>query len=215
MKLSFLSKSISAFGLLAVLSASFGASIQQTAKAQSVTEADSQAQSDAEYGPITLCTMEAMGGDSFSEFQGIEFSPEQEKAYRQAVTEYGDKDSRLADRLHSEPDFDGTFNWLVYEEADSDRVQAAIDATYNDEIPNSLQIDALQEQYGQYAQIDISSTYFFTQEQLDESYQNAREYEAAILAFLTPEQQQVYQGNLAIGRAVEACDPTVVNMIEG
>jgi isopentenyldiphosphate isomerase len=124
---------------MAVFSVMVGTSVQQRVQAQDRVPTQWE----------TSCSAWTSSG-IFSEYEGIEFTPEQDAA-RQRFSDEGN-----------------VKNGAIYR-----------NSQYNPNLEQRAEIDA-----------------------------NLREFEIQTLSILTPEQQQVYQENLVIKRALEACDPS-------
>jgi hypothetical protein len=87
-------------------------------------------------------------------------------------------------------------------------LSAAVDAANKDQIPNEEQLDALVEQYGQYANIDMFKEPLYTPAQILEEQSIEREFAATMAAaFTNPEQREYYLKNVDAREAQKSCYP--------
>jgi hypothetical protein len=200
MKLTLFSKSIRTIDLMAtVLSVLVGTTIQQTVQAQNNVPKDSETSCSNGYQPP-------------NDLDGIKFTPEQDAAYqkfREAV------DAKNGAIYQNAPLGPAPLTGLSFgdEKAPvSPEMQAEIIAAFDvitlDEIPDREQAKAFKETYGKYAELEIGERSTEpTPEQDAEMNNNIRNLEPQTLSILTPEQQKVFQANLVMKRAYEACNP--------
>jgi hypothetical protein len=203
MKRTSFSKSVLTIGLASVLSVLVGTTIQQTVQAQNKVPTDSE----------TSCS----GGNGFAppnDLDGITFTPEQEAAYQRFREEVDAKNGAIFRNAPPGPEPLTGLSFGDEKAPVSPEMQAEIIAAFDvitlDEIPDSEQAKAFKETYGKYAELEIGerSSSEPTPEQDAEMNNNIRNLEPQTLSILTPEQQKVFQANLVMKRAYEACNPT-------
>lgn len=205
MKHSFSLKTVSALGVMAALSVAIYSNVKQPtqAQAQSGVVVESPSESD--------CTA-AIGyeDESFDQFQGIDFTPEQEAAYRQigkkmseeAALSIQDVERDMANAALTFIVKDG----VILPDSMLQEIFSANDTVASDQVPDNEQIGELNAKYGQYVEFSLTGGLLFTPEQLAERQEGVREFEAAMLSIFTPEQQQIYLRNIETKRAIDACD---------
>jgi hypothetical protein len=202
MKLTSLSKSVRTIGLMAaVLSVLVGTTIQQTVQAQNKVPTDSE----------TSC----FGGNGYpppNELEGIKFTPEQDAAYQRFREAVDAKNGAIYKNAPLGPEPLTGLSFGDEKAPVSPEMQAEIIAAFDvitlDEIPDRDQAKAFKETYGKYADLEIGERSTEpTPEQDAEMNNNIRNLEPQTLSILTPEQQKVFQANLVMKRAYEACNP--------
>jgi antitoxin component of MazEF toxin-antitoxin module len=216
MKLSFLTNILLALGLVTTVSAVVGTSIQQTVQAQNQNEVAAEVQQTvqaqnqnevvAEVSFEGNCT-EVMSSEAqgFYEFQGIYFTPEQEAAYQDINQESSEKAALSIQDVERDMDNAALSTVVKAGVIIPDNVMQEINAVSLGSLPDSEEIGELNVKYGQYVEFELIGGLLFTPEQLVERQARVEEFEAAMLAILTPEQQQVYLENIETKRAIEAC----------
>jgi hypothetical protein len=86
---------------------------------------------------------------------------------------------------------------------------AMVTALGRDKVPGDKQVKLINQKFGEYVEASISQVAADTPEQIAEGQQIGLDFEAQTMAILTPEQQPIYQANLAIQRQIQACsEPT-------
>jgi hypothetical protein len=219
-----IAKTIGMLGMLATLSAFVGTGLHQTAKAQT----QSQSEILAEQGLIpAFCAtsyrtpegemvfpQQFYGEDGnffFYEFIGIEFTPEQQAVYAQAkarLQERGDALGRNVKMVILPTDTISLVYGDGYPVEMDDELGNALTTVNVDNIPNTEQVDALNEKYGQYnVRFYIPGTLNLTPEQVLENRSIDRDFEFAMMSAFTPEQRAVYLENLDVKYAFASCDP--------
>jgi hypothetical protein len=202
MKLTSLSKKVRSIGLMAaVLSVLVGTTIQQTVQAQNKVPTDLE----------TSC----FGGNGYpppNELEGIQFTPEQDAAYQRFREEVDAKNGAIYKNAPLGPEPLTGLSFGDEKAPVSPEMQAKIIAEFDvitlDEIPDREQAKAFNEAHGKYAELEIGERNSeLTPEQYAEMDNNIRNLEPQTLSILTPEQQKVFQANLVMKRAYEACNP--------
>ncbi|MFG6101793.1 hypothetical protein U2F10_06045 [Leptothoe sp. EHU-05/26/07-4] len=204
MRHSFFLKTISAFGLMAAASVAMYSNDKQYVQARN--------QDDVEIETLSVGNcIEALvpEGELFHEFQGIEFTPEQEAAYQQAEEELSARSALMDVQTEVMPNGINIIAKGGVHIPDDvlQQIFSVSDAANLDQVPDSEQIDELNAEYGQYVEFVLSERLRLTPEQVAENQAIDREFESKILSVLTPEQQQVYLRNLETKHALAACDP--------
>lgn len=216
MKHFFFLKTISALGLTTALVVAIISNAKQPVQTEAQAEAQSEATSEvlSEGDCIGAIGSEA---NSFYEFKGINFTPEQEVAYRKISEESGKKAALALEGVETEVMPDAGLNVVVKDgvTVPDDVLQEifkANDAASLDQVPDSEQIDELNAKYGQYVKFGLIGDLRYTPEQVVERQEGVEEFEAAMLSIFTPEQQQIYLKNIETKRAVDTCnvDPQLV-----
>jgi hypothetical protein len=200
MKLTSLSKSVRTIGLMAaVLPVLVATTLQQTVQAQNEVLTDSETSCGNVFTPL-------------NELEGIQFTPEQDAAYQRFREEVDAKNGAIYRSAPLAPEPLTGLSFGDEREPVSPEMQAKIIAEFDvitlDEIPDRDQAKAFKETYGKYAELEIGERNSEpTPEQYAEMDNNIRNLETQIPSILTPEQQKVYQANLVMKRAFEACNP--------
>lgn len=215
------SKTARIIGLTATLIAVASTSIKQAAQAQTQPEFRSQLNSMYSIEPINpgqqaqFCKGDYSflpervrnedGSDFFfAEFMGINLSPEQNVVYRQLIDGLQVTGESLLERAPSEQDLvNGDISFSAptdvppnaYEQINAKRAVLDADST----LTSQRKVVMLNEQFGQYGEFAVQETFNFTPEQLVESEESVRNYQAKMLSIFDPEQQQVYLENLFNG----------------
>ncbi|MDV3348163.1 hypothetical protein QGP82_05645 [Leptothoe sp. LEGE 181152] len=197
-------KTISAFGLMAAASVAMYSNDKQYVQARN--------QDDVEIETLSVGNcIEALvpEGELFHEFQGIEFTPEQEAAYQQAEEELSARSALMDVQTEVMPNGINIIakDGVHIPDDVLQQIFSVSDAANLDQVPDSEQIDELNVEYGQYVEFVLSERLRLTPEQVAENQAIDREFESKILSVLTPEQQQVYLRNLETKHALAACDP--------
>jgi hypothetical protein len=189
-----LSKSVRTIGVMAILSATIAASLQQPIQAQSKGN-KVPTTTDGTCAPLPK-------GVFYQEFGGITFSPAQKAAYRGIEAQIRKRYKTIG------ADFSTEYKRGVSEEKKAEIVDGSI-ALERDNLSSAEQVKILNRKYGQYARFSVNRSIIFTQKKIVEGQQIGLDFEAQTMAILTPEQKKVYTANLAIQRRIQACvDPT-------
>lgn len=220
MKLTLISKTISTLGLIAALSTIVGTGVQQVTQAQTQSETQTQVEPSAEPTASDYDTdysgypPEFYGEDGsffFYEFIGIEFTPEQEKAYSQAKEKLAKRAALMEGEIASEPLPDAGLSYGPREGV------TVPDAVWEEIFAASSEYDrmgasdadkkaGLTAKYGQYIEFSESVRLRFTPEQILEKIMTDREFEDAMLSVFTPKQQRIYIRNLGIKYRITGSD---------
>jgi hypothetical protein len=199
MKLTSFSTSVHTIGLMAaVISVVIATTLQQTVQAQNEVPTDLETSCGNVFTPL-------------NELEGIQFTPEQDAAYQRFREEVDAKNGAIYRNAPLAPEPLTGLSFGDDKEPVSAEMQAKIIAEFDvitlDEIPDREQVKAFRETYGKYAELEIGERYTEpTPEQYAEMDNNIRNLEAKTPSILTPEQQKVYQANLVMKRAYEACN---------
>lgn len=214
MKLTFLSKTLSTIGLIAMLTTAANTNVQQTAQAQMNLNIPADIDDEA-------CL--ASGFNSFYLLQEISFSPAQLEEIYRISSEASDTYDRLIESYpkvedpNSGPQFDVRPGVeLTSEMYDAMYATLAEISAKTDSVTE--QIDMLNEQFSQYGEFGIGTTLTLTPEQKAELKETVEAFKAQYIAVMTPEQQQQYQKNLETeSRINEVCgitkEPSVIETI--
>jgi hypothetical protein len=199
MKLTSLSKSGRSIGLTAMLSVMVATALQQPIQAQSKGDKDA-----------TFCVMK-LGDKLFSEFDGITFSREQDKAYQKIKAARNKRFSDLNKTyVYEDGPEDGAFS-NEYKPGIGDKkikeIQDAQDALYRKGFLNGKVRRLLTEKYSKYATFTVGKVLNYTPRQIVTGKRIWRDFEAQMMAILTPEQQKIYKAQLAVILALESCVP--------
>jgi hypothetical protein len=191
MNLKFLSKTFGTIGLIAALSAVIGTVPLQTVQAQIETGVPADIDDEA-------CI--ASGLHSFHLLQNIDLSPEQLEKIHMNLLEKERANSSLIESYPGEIDPSS----LQYVTRPGVEVPPDVREALNSALSVTLTADsaataiaALNEEFAEYAEFGIGETVRFTDAQKAELRQLSEEFEARNVSFLTPEQLQQYQENLA------------------
>lgn len=216
MKLSLFLKTVSALGLVAVLSVAVYSNIKQPAQAQSQDKVEAEILSEED--PSTLTCIEAATGSeagsetiSFDQFQGIEFTPEQEAEYRRIKKEDDERGELIAQGLERRVRPDWSMSFVPNEGVTiPDDILQEIDKAYTaavvDEISDVEQVDALNAKYSEYVEFMPGEEYIFTPEQAAANEARTLIVQGGMLSVMRPEQQKTYLENIEIQRSIAACD---------
>jgi hypothetical protein len=148
-----------------------------------------------------------------NELEGIQFTPEQEAAYQRFREAVDAKNGAIFRNAPLGPEPLTGLSFGDEKAPVSPEMQAKIIAEFDvitlDEIPDREQAKAFNEAHGKYAELEIGERNTEpTPEQYAEMDKNIRNIETQTLSILTPEQQKVFQANLVMKRAYEACNPS-------
>jgi hypothetical protein len=205
MKRTSLSKSIRAFGLMAMLSVMVATTLQQPVQAQSKGN-KVPTTTDGTCAPLPK-------GVFYQEFGGIKFSSTQKAAYRNSLAKMGKRFKPINDAIPvaDSPDENvlsfksvGKLNEQKFAEAN-----AAYTALLMAQVPGNKIIEVINSLHGKYANVSRLKTPSreFTQEEIAEGQQIGLDFEAEMMSVFTPKQQKIYKANLAIQRQIQACTP--------
>jgi hypothetical protein len=231
MKLSFLSKSISAIGLMAALSVVVGPSIAKSVQAQTeprnFTEEEALANS-AACDRATKENSEATpdGDYLYDTLRFMNATDQQRNAYNTLSEQSDDRRAEIYPQSVSVPDLSSYLGFMYSPEAlgidleNSQDMQADIDAAVAAQVPPEIQAAireamesgprmdqeaALNEQFGEYGGYFYGSYFtYYTPEQDAQLQQITRDFHTQVEALLTPEQQTQYRENLAAGERIRA-----------
>jgi hypothetical protein len=198
MKLTFLSKTLGTIGLIAVLSTIVGTSVQKTAEAQTEAQTEEQAVVDQ---PEKFCNQTFPQDHPYFYTEGVDFSAEQMEAFNVITAAFDEKAAIIRNSAQEVIDPDAPVYFVPLEglnltlEEMTELMEVtgtvALSATPD-------QVDALNEQFGQYGEFGASPTLVTTPEQDRQIEANDQESIVQILAILTPEQQAKFRENLAL-----------------
>jgi hypothetical protein len=199
------SKSVRTIGLMAMLSVTIATSLQQPIQAQSKGNRIPTTE-DGTCKPLPQ-------GTNYQEFGGIKFSSKQKSAYRKSIAKMGERFKPINDAipLADSPNegnlsFEsvGKLNEQKFAEAN-----AAYTALLFAQVPGNKIIEYMKIVHGKYAKVSRMKTPSreFTQKEIAEGQQIGLDFEAEMMSVFTPEQQKIYQANLAIQRQIQACTP--------
>ncbi|MGG6266353.1 hypothetical protein ACQ4M3_08605 [Leptolyngbya sp. AN03gr2] len=200
-----LTKSLRTFGLMVMLSAMVGTSMQQSAQAQTRSQNRTQPKAPVSCVPLR--------NGFFFEFQGITFTPEQEAAFRRFSAELSRKSEAQLGPIQTETMKDTSVDVAVKEGVgrEIDKVWKEItdmmSAMAQKKVPADQQVELLTKKYGRYATFSLPQRSRFTPKQIAIKDKLNREFEAQMMSIFTPQQQKVYRENLVIKRGREACNP--------
>jgi Spy/CpxP family protein refolding chaperone len=198
MKHTSLSKSVRTIGMMAMLSVLVATTLQQPVQAQSKgnkvpTAADGTCQ------PLPQ-------GVFYQEFGGITFSETQKEAYRKIEANIRKRYEAIKPQLLPMVSIEykpGIDNKKAVE------IEAATVEIARKNLSITQQMKQLTKKYGKYARFSVAEGEGYTPKQIVEGQQIGLDFEAQTMTILTPEQQKVYQANLAIQRKIQACvEPT-------
>jgi hypothetical protein len=204
MKRTSLSKSFRTIGLMAMLSVTIATTLQQPIQAQS--KGDKIPTKDA-----TACITLPEGKTFFNEFEGMTFSRKQDKAYLKIQADRNKKSLALSETyVYEDGSEDGVFS-NEYKPGIGDKkikeIRATQDALYRKGFPNGKVRKLLTEKYSKYATFPLGKVLNFTPKQIATGKKIWRDFEAQVMAILTPEQQKIYQAKLVTILGLEACTP--------
>lgn len=211
------SKAIGTLASLAAILTIAGASVYQSQKAQAQTATQTRISDASQVNPacegVNLSFPEefidetADSCSTFGQFSGIDLTPEQEEVYRRASERLSERSKLQEGEIKTEviPDggiqaFPRSADGYITHEAGDAAVAASID-----DIPNAEQIDELNARFPE-AEFALNRQMRLTPEQITEIIEMEREYEDAMLAAFTPEQQRIYLRNLAVQYWIKASD---------
>lgn len=243
MKRTVLSKTIGILGMLATLSAIVGTGIQQTAKAQEVTQSDLEFFAEQSRARVERSLVRAipdfcpalLSADSsnlppqfYNEdgkyrnwaFFEVEFTPELTALYDRAEKKLSERAAALDLQLEREIIPNSPINAAMKEgfsmtDTIATELFAAMDAINQDQIPNEEQIGAFVEKYGQYAEIEMGTTPLYTPEQVLETQSIEREFVATMATgFDDPDQLNNFLKNIDAQEAFKACRPPALKAPE-
>lgn len=205
MKLTSLSKSFRAAGLMSLLSVMVATTLQPPVQAQSKGN-KVPTTTDGTCAPLPQ-------GVFYQEFGGIKFSSKQKAAFRKSMAKVQTRIKPINDAIPSADSPDesnlsfrsvGKLNKQKFAEAD-----AAYTALLFAGVPGNKIIEVINKLHGKYANVSRLKTPSreFTQKEIAEGQQIGLDFEAEIMSVFTPEQQKIYRANLAIQRQIQACVP--------
>ncbi len=195
MKLTFLSKTAGTIGLIAVLSAMVGTSVQKTVQAQ--TEDQAVTEQSEQY-----CNQSFPQDQPYFYTEGIDFSDEQMEAFNRITTAAEEKDATIRESAQETIDPTAPVYFVPMENLKvPPEVSEAVDRIQPTATPD--QVEALNEQFGQYGEFGASPTLITTLEQDRQIEENDQESIAQVLAILTPEQQATFRENLALQEQIK------------
>ncbi len=198
MKRASLSKSARTFGLMTMLSVIVATSLQQPVQAQTGVIAK-----DDKGACVPL-----PNGTYYQEFGGIKFSPNQKVAYRKIEAKVNKRYKVISDNT-KEVVMPGAGLASYPKPGTTDRKMNEIgDAStkmIRDNLSTASQVELLTKQYGKYAIFEIAKSSVYTPKQIAEGQKIGRDFEAQTMSILTPEQQKIYQVNLALQQRIQAC----------
>jgi uncharacterized surface protein with fasciclin (FAS1) repeats len=216
MKLTSFSKVTRPLVLMTLLSVIVGSIAQQSfqAQAQNRTQPKAQPSAQAQNQPQDLINCLPGFIDTISfDFQGIIFSPQQEPAFEKLSAEL---DKRLATELgpvQTDPNYEGGgVDYFMKEGlgAQVDRIFAEISeasATMSrNKVSPNRQVELLTQKYGQYATFSTDKRFLYTREQIAIREKLKRDFDAQMMAILTPAQQTIYRANTGTDRGLGTCD---------
>jgi uncharacterized surface protein with fasciclin (FAS1) repeats len=206
MKLSSLSKTLTTVGLMTVLSIAVIPSITKTVQAQIPSPTGSTDQiSPEEMERQRLCDLafqangqkDGEGNYSFDDFQGLNLTDSQQKAYQALDTQAEAKRAELYKQTLVVPDLSLPLIFFARGEAPPD-IQAAIQAAL-DLKPKAGQEAALNERFGngKYGVFVGPYINYLTPEQDTQLVQITSDFYRQVQGIMTPEQQPQYSQNLA------------------
>lgn len=206
---------MSVLGLIAILSVAVYSNVKQPTQAQSQDKVEAETPSE-ETLSARECIEAATGSEagfgliSFDEFQGIEFTPEQEAEYRRIKKEDDERGELIAQGLERRVRPDWSMSFVPNEGVTiPDDILQGIDKAYTaavvDEISDVEQVDALNAKYSEYVEFMPGEEYIFTPEQAAANEARTLIFQAAMLSIMRPEQQKTYLENLETRRKLAAC----------
>lgn len=218
MKTTFLLKTARTVGLMAVLSVTVGSSLPQTVQAQteSVTLEEKISQwraDDIETSKVCNLVYEEEaeifeGNYFFDVYRGLNLTDEQNDAYLTFNAQLDTETLEVYENAVSMIDPTAALSFMYT--VDSEQVPPGIDSAIQaalDENPTSDQIAALKREFGQYGEFLGAYIVYLTPEQKAQLTQIDENFQAQMLAVMTPEQLPQYRENLAArSRIGEACD---------
>jgi hypothetical protein len=190
---------------MAILSVAVATTLQQPVQAQSKGNRIPTTE-DGTCAPLPQ-------GVFYQEFGGIKFSEKQKAAYRKSIAKMGTRFKPINDAipLADSPDENnlsfksvGKLNEQKFAEAN-----AAYTALLLAGVPGNKITELINSLHGKYANVSRLKTPSreFTQKEIAEGQQIGLDFEAEMMSVFTPEQQKVYQANLAVQRQIQACTP--------
>lgn len=228
MKLTSLSKSARAIGLMVLLSVMVGTSMQQSAQAQTESIPDGikfltreqleQGRRDA-LEHLKICdrvwqensNSQEDGRPFFDDFQGLTLTDAQKKAYKALDAQAEARRTELYKQTISVADPSATVEFLYLSPTVSRNVRAAIQ-TELDRKPTMDQLEAInrrfEKRFGkQYGFFVGSYVTYLTPQQKTQLAQISSDFYNRVQALMTPEQQPQYSKNLAARLRINAaCD---------
>lgn len=199
MQFTSLSKSVRTIGVMILLSAIVGTSMQQNAQAQSGAK------------PKVACITLPPDQSFFNEFEGITFSREQDEAYQKIRTARDAKSNALSKTFRAVADPERNFGTIPKPGTSDEKMEEISDddtTLIRANVSNDLRREMLTRRHGRYATFLINQNFVFTPEQIATGRKIWRDSEAQTMAIFTPEQQKIYQAKLVIVLGLEACDET-------
>jgi uncharacterized surface protein with fasciclin (FAS1) repeats len=216
MKLTYFSKVTRPLILMTLLSVIIGSIAQQSfqAQAQNRTQPKAQPSAQAQNQPQDLINCLPGFIDTFSyDFQGITFSPQQESAFEKLSAELDKKLKTELGPVQTDPKYEGGGLDTVMKEGlgpQGDRIAAEISEASSTMIRNKVspkrQVELLTQKYGQYATFSTDERFLFTREQIKIREKLKREFNAQMMASLTPAQQIIYRANIESDRGLGTCE---------
>lgn len=243
MKRTVLSKTIGILGMLATLSAIVGTGIQQTAKAQEVTQSDLEFSAEQSRELVEQSLVRAIpdfcpallrgdysnlppqfyneeGDYRDGTFFGVEFTPELSAVVEQAQQRSSERSEALDLQVEKEiiPDMSINVIWKDPSTLTRDITKEILDGIQSantDQILNIEQIDQLQEKYEQHAELYMPQRSLYTPEQFLEVQSIERELTATIATgFDDPDQLNNFLRNRDADEARSACTPQALKASE-
>ena len=203
MKLTSLSKSVRSIGLMTLLSATIGTTLQQPVQAQEAPPNFSVLAKDKN----GVCSPLPQGV-FYQEFGGITFSPEQKAAYRKFDAEARKRYKPIIDNPKKVIDPDGPVG-IEFRPGIGDKkafeIVDALDVLIRRKLSTAQQVEALTKSYGQYAIFSPPEGISYSPKQISEGKRITRNWEAQTMAILTPKQQKIYKANLALQDRIMDC----------
>jgi hypothetical protein len=195
-----LSKSVRSFGLMAILSVTIATSLQQPIQAQSKGN-KVPTTTDGTCAPLPQ-------GVVYQEFRGITLSQKQKNAYRKLEAKIQKRFNVINGNAKQVVPSGAPVN-IDFKPGTSDEKATEIaDASLKmvqDKLSTAQQLELLTKKYGRYAKFYLAKSTIYTPEQIANGQQFGLDLEAQTKAILTPDQQKIYEANLAIQRKLQAC----------
>jgi hypothetical protein len=212
MNLSFLSKTLSTFGLMALIATIVGSGISKTAQAQNLPQplnfteeemaelaaaCDRTTQENSEPSPDG-------NGLFFDTLRAMNVTDQQRSAYSTLLDQADEKRAEIYENSVSVPNPANIM--FMWSGPIDPTVESAITAVLNQN-PKIDELAALNQQFGQYGVFTTSYFHYYTPEQDAQLGQITDDFNAQFEALLTPEQQLQYRENLAAGERIRsACE---------
>jgi hypothetical protein len=148
----------------------------------------------------------------YQEFGGITLSQKQKQAYRKLEAKIQQRFKVITGNEKQVVPPGAPVN-IDFKPGTSDKKATEIaDASLKmiqDKLSTAQQLELLTKQYGRYAKFYLAKSTIYTPKQIADGQQFGLDLEAQTRAILTPEQQKIYEANLAIQRQLQACvEPT-------